>query len=137
MEQEAKDLFITKMQVRTYECDYANVVNNANYLHFFEQARHLFTLQYGIDTVKLAADGVITVVAKIDIKFIRSLQVNDFFTVHTRIKEHSPIRVIFEQTIYKDADPQQPITQAVSTIACVINGKPAPFPNEIFGVLFN
>ncbi|NIZ39939.1 thioesterase family protein [Entomospira entomophila] len=131
-----KPPFITKMQVRTYECDYAQVVNNANYLHFFEQARHLFTLEHGIDTVQLAANGIVTVVASIEIKFIRSLQVNDCFTVHTLIKEYSPVRVIFEQVIYKDSHPDQPISRALSTIACVIQGKPAPFPSEIFGVLF-
>ncbi|NIZ19478.1 acyl-CoA thioesterase [Entomospira culicis] len=129
-------IHITPMQVRTYECDYAQVVNNANYLKYFEQARHLFSLEDNIDTVALAQRGIVSVVAKIEIKFIRSLKVNDNFEIHTRIKEHTPVRVLFEQTIYKKDEPQQAITHALTTVACIVDGKPAPFPLDIFASLF-
>lgn len=128
--------FISHMQVRTYECDYAQVVNNANYLKFLEQARHLFTLQHNIDSVALAQQGIITVVAKVEIKFIRSLKVNDNFEIYTQVKEHTPMRVIFDQTIYKSNESNQPITQALTTVACIINGHPSIFPKEIFSKLF-
>jgi acyl-CoA thioester hydrolase len=129
-------VLVTPMQVRTYECDYAQVVNNANYLKFFEQARHLYTLQYNIDSIELAKQGVVTVVAHADVKFIRSLKVNDTFVVHSRISQYTPVRAVFEQIIYHTDNPEQPITKGLTTIACVIDGRPSPFPKDIFANLF-
>ena len=35
-----KVLFRHEMKVRDYECDIQGVVNNANYQHYLEHARH-------------------------------------------------------------------------------------------------
>ena len=35
----AKYIYETEMEVRDYECDIEGIVNNANYLHYFEHTR--------------------------------------------------------------------------------------------------
>ena len=44
----AKHIFETEMEVRDYECDIEGIVNNANYLHYFEHTRHRFLKYAGL-----------------------------------------------------------------------------------------
>ena len=36
------------LKVRDYECDLQGIVNNANYQHYLEHARHEFLLSLGV-----------------------------------------------------------------------------------------
>ena len=38
-----------ELRVRTYECDMNGHVNNANYLHYLEYARHEYLMGFGFD----------------------------------------------------------------------------------------
>ena len=46
--QETGFLFSVEFSVRDYECDIQGVVNNANYQHYLEHARHEFLISKGI-----------------------------------------------------------------------------------------
>ena len=52
--------------VRDYECDLQGMVNNANYLHYFEHARHQWLESLGIDFAALHKDGIDMVVVRIE-----------------------------------------------------------------------
>ncbi len=41
-------IYELEMQVRDYELDSEGIVNNANYLHYFEHTRHSFCKENGI-----------------------------------------------------------------------------------------
>ncbi len=58
-----------EMEVRDYECDLQGVVNNANYQHYLEHARHVFLKSLGIDFAAFAARGINLVVARIEIDY--------------------------------------------------------------------
>lgn len=42
-------IFEHAMKVRDYECDAQGYVNNANYQHYFEVARHEFMAKHGLN----------------------------------------------------------------------------------------
>ena len=50
--------FSLEFTVRDYECDLQGVVNNANYQHYLEHARHEFLISKGISFVKLHEEGI-------------------------------------------------------------------------------
>ena len=68
-------------QVRDYECDLQGVVNNANYQHYIEHARHNWLEVMGIDFAALHDEGVDLVVARIEIDFKHPLSSRDIFVV--------------------------------------------------------
>lgn len=110
-----------KMKVRDYECDLQGIVNNANYQHYIEHARHEFLLSRGISFAKLHADGIDAVVSAISMRFKLPLKSGDEFVVRTSF-EHSSFKYIFHQDIYRLPDMKLAIRATVDTV-CVVGGQ--------------
>ena len=60
-------LFSEEFEVRDYECDIQGIVNNANYQHYMEHARHCLIKSVGLDFKNLHDNGIDVVVSKIEI----------------------------------------------------------------------
>ena len=58
-----------RLKVRDYECDLQGIVNNANYQHYLEHARHEFLLSTGAGFAELQRQGIDPVVARITMSF--------------------------------------------------------------------
>ena len=71
--------------VRDYECDLQGVVNNANYQHYLEHARHEFLISKGINFVKLHEEGIDLIVTKVEIDYKYPLRSRDKFFVSVDI----------------------------------------------------
>ena len=65
------------MKVRDYECDLQGIVNNANYQHYLEHARHEFLLGTGTSFAALHEQGIDAVVARISMAFNTPLKSGD------------------------------------------------------------
>lgn len=74
-------LFEHRDKVRDYECDLQGIVNNANYQHYTEHARHEFLLANGISFAELHEQGIDCVVAKIEMRFKVPLRSRDEYAV--------------------------------------------------------
>ena len=57
-----KYIFELEMKVRDYECDLQGVVNNANYQHYMEHARHEFLEHTGANFGELHQQGIDAIV---------------------------------------------------------------------------
>lgn len=93
--------FIMDMEVRDYELDCEQIVNNANYLHYMEHTRHKFCMDAGLSFVEMHKRGIDAVVRKIEIEYVNSLRGDDKFISCLRLERKGP-RFIFHQDIYKE-----------------------------------
>ena len=72
------------LKVRDYECDLQGIVNNANYQHYLEHARHEFLLSLGVSFAQLHAQGIDAVVSAITMRFTTPLKSGDEYVVKSR-----------------------------------------------------
>lgn len=86
--------------VRDYECDLQGVVNNANYQHYLEHARHDFLLSKGVSFADLHNEGIDLIVTKVEIEYKYPLKSMDRFVVRTSIMREGNVRLLFNQDIY-------------------------------------
>ena len=112
--------FIMDMEVRDYELDCEQIVNNANYLHYMEHTRHKFCADAGYPFIEMHRNGIDAVVRKIEIEYISSLKGGESFLSCLRLERKGP-RFIFHQDILKPDG--ETVAQAVVTIVVLKDGK--------------
>ncbi|MCQ2112033.1 MAG: acyl-CoA thioesterase [Bacteroidaceae bacterium] len=110
-----------EMKVRDYECDLQGIVNNANYQHYLEHARHEFLLSRGVSFAQLHDEGTDAVVASVSMRFKTPLKSGDEFVVKTAY-EHDGLRHIFYQDIFRLPDMKVVVKAQVDSV-CLVNGK--------------
>ena len=108
-------------KVPDYECDLQGIVNNANYQHYVEHARHEFLLSRNISFADLHEQGIDCVVSGIEMRFKVPLKSRDEYVVRTNVKKEG-IRYIFLQDIYRLSDDKLCLKAKVEAV-CVVNGK--------------
>ncbi len=110
-----------KMKVRDYECDLQGIVNNANYQHYLEHARHEFLLSRDISFAELHEKGIDAVVSSITLRFKCPLRSGDEFVVRTGYV-HDGFKYVFQQDIYRLPDEKLAVKGSVDTV-CLVDGK--------------
>jgi acyl-CoA thioester hydrolase len=101
---EANNKFCLEFTVRDYECDLQGVVNNANYQHYLEHARHEFLISKGISFSKLHDEGVDLIVSRVEIDYKYPLRSMDKFIVTVDIQREGNVRLLFIQDIIRISD---------------------------------
>ena len=96
--------------VRDYECDLQGIVNNANYQHYLEHARHVYLRELGIDFSVLSARGANLVVIRVEIDYLSPLRSGESFVVRSRLERVSRVRFVFVQEI--DRVDRRPVARA-------------------------
>lgn len=127
------ETYSLEFSVRDYECDMQGIVNNANYQHYIEHARHEYIKTLGLNFTELHQQGVDMVVAKLEMAFKTPLKSNDTFLVTVTLKKEG-IRWIFLQDILRLPDLKVVVKARVDTVA-VVNGKLTDYKplEEAFG----
>lgn len=115
------ETYSLEFSVRDYECDIQGIVNNANYQHYLEHARHEFMKTWGLNFADLHKQGVDLVIAKIEMAFKTPLRSNDTFIVTVAMRKDG-IRWIFLQDILRLPDRKLVVRARVDAVA-VVNGK--------------
>jgi len=113
-------LYRHDMDARDHECDIQGVVNNANYQHYFEHARHRFLLDNNIDFAGLSQQGINLMVSKIEIEYLGSIVAHDQFYITVEVQAESKVRYQFIQKLYKKAN-NTLLAQAKTTVVTVGN----------------
>lgn len=115
-----KYCFMMEMEVRDYELDCEQIVNNANYLHYMEHTRHKFSLDAGFSFIEMHKQGIDAVVRKIEIEYINPLRGTEPFISALNMERHGA-RFIFNQDIFRPSG--EMIASAVITIVILKDGK--------------
>lgn len=126
--------FQLELDVRDYECDQSGIVNNANYLHYLEHARHMFLRSQGIDFSAWAQEGTHLVVTRIELDYLAPLRAGDRFWVGLEPERISRLRFGFQQDIYRIPDDQPMLRARVIGSAMRENGRPG-LPRELAAFL--
>lgn len=108
------------MEVRDYELDCEQIVNNANYLHYMEHTRHKFCADAGLSFIEMHKRGIDAVVRKIEIEYKASLRGGDSFISCLRLERRGP-RFIFHQDIMKSDGTM--CAQGTATVVELKDGK--------------
>lgn len=114
-------IYEIEMKVRDYECDLQGIVNNANYQHYLEHARHEFLENTGANFGKLHEQGIDAMVARVEIDYKISLISGDRFAVRLNIAREGAKLVFFED-IYRLSDNKLCAKGRVESI-CVKDGR--------------
>lgn len=123
-------IFRLEFTVRDYECDLQGVVNNANYQHYFEHARHEYLISKGISFAELHGQGIDLIVIRVEIDYKYPLRSRDKFEVRLHTMREGNVRLVFIQEIYRIPD-EKLIARAKVTGVAARNGKPVSPGNII------
>jgi len=125
--------FSLEFSFRDYECDLQGVVNNANYQHYLEHARHEFLLSKGISFAELHNEGLDLIVTRVEIDYKYPLRSHDKSIVHINIKHKGNVSIVFIQDVYRIPDNKLIACAEVTGIAAR-NGKPVS-PGPLLSLL--
>ncbi len=115
-----KYCFMMEMEVRDYELDCEQIVNNANYLHYMEHTRHKFCSDAGFSFIEMHKQGIDAVVRKIEIEYHTPLRGTQEFISALNIQRKGA-RFIFNQDIFLPSG--EMVATAIVTIAVLKDGK--------------
>ncbi|MCH5228468.1 MAG: acyl-CoA thioesterase [Muribaculaceae bacterium] len=118
--EELKYSFEIELEVRDYELDCEQIVNNANYLHYMEHTRHKFCQEVGMPFIEMHKAGIDAVVRKIEIEYLSPLKSGDKFRSCIAL-ERRGARFIFYQDLFKLSG--EKVSQAEVTIVVLKEGK--------------
>jgi len=116
------------LQVRTYECDSYNHVNNANYLNYLEYARYEYLKDIGFDYIKAVQAGYGIYIARIEIDYKKPAFTDDVLVIKSTPIKKGAVSGIISQEIRRGEDL---LIQAKVTWAFVDSkGAPVKIPAE-------
>lgn len=96
--------FIWPVRVYYEDTDAGGVVFYANYLKFFERARTEWLRALSYEQDVLLELGVVFVVRKVEIDYLRPARFNDQLDIVSRIVEIKRSTVTFEQKVMRDGE---------------------------------
>ena len=121
---------LTTLRVYYEDTDFSGFVYHAGHLRFFERGRTEFLRAAGVMQSALHRDGsgVLFVVSRIEVDYLRPAGMDDLLTVATRIAEARGPMVRMSQEIRRDGTV---LSRAAVTVVAVRNGRPTRLPDEV------
>ncbi len=118
-----------KRRIWGYECDIYGHLNNANYLHLYEEARANALEQMKLPVRDLAKAGFHIYITNIEIQFKKGLPLESVVTIKSRIDKANRLTSIWLQEIFDDSGDL--CSTAIVKGAFVKEGKPTRISKEL------
>jgi acyl-CoA thioester hydrolase len=133
-EQASKKEFTWPVRVYWEDTDAGGVVFYANYLKFMERARTEWLRALGIEQTPLKEqDGILMVVAHVDVSYRRPARYGDLLQVVCSVTEVGKVSLTFEQRVYRDAAGGELLLDGKVKVGCIDAGsfRPKALPKAI------
>ena len=123
----SEELFKLEFEVRDYECDMEDIVNNAVYMNYLEHARHAFLKHKGFDFAALTQKDIHLVVIRIEADYLYPLRSSDKFYITVGMERISKLRFGFLQNIFRLSDDKPILKAKVIGTSLTATGQPKYF----------
>jgi len=120
----------TKLRVRYSETDAQGIVNNANYLSYFEVGRVEWLRAAGLSYKELEARGYGFVVVEVHALYKRAARFDDELGLRTRLAGLSKASLRFDYTLVRDGEV---LATGYTRHGCVelTSGRPSRLPGDL------
>ena len=120
----------TKLRVRYSETDAQGIVNNANYLSYFEVGRVEWLRAAGLSYKELEERGYGFVVVEVHAFYKRAARFDDELTLRTRLAELKKASFRFEYALLRDGEV---LATGYTRHGCVelTSGRPSRLPGDL------
>jgi len=122
-------MFKFNKKIYGFECDVYGHLNNSNYLQLLEAGRAEALIEMNIPVAYLAELGISIFINRIEIDYIKPLQLEQIATVTTETTAISKVKGTWLQHIYNHNG--ELCTKAVVTGVFTKKGKPARMDKEL------
>ena len=119
-----------KRRIFGYECDIYGHLNNANYLHLYEEARAETMEQTQIPVRKFKEMGISIYLVHIELNFIKPIKLEEVIRIETSITELNRVKSVWKQEIYNEQN--RLCNSASITGVFVKNGQPTRISKELY-----
>ncbi len=116
-----------------YECDIYGHMNNSNYLQLLEAARAEALIEMGLPVAYLKELDISIFVKRIEIDYVKPLQMEQVATVHTKTDKVTKVKGIWLQEIYNQDN--ELCAKATVTGVFTRNGKPFRIGKDILDIM--
>ena len=120
------------LEIRVYykDTDAGGVVYYANYLNYFEVARTEFLRQQGLIVEDYAAEGILLMVAEVNLKYISPAYYGDILSITTEVAELRKASLVLRHTVIAQ-DQSVLVAEGTTKLACVnTSAEPIKLPEE-------
>lgn len=117
--------------VRVYyeDTDFSGNVYHAAFVKFMERARTEFLRAAGLNHSELMREGLVFVVRRLDVTYVKPAHIDDELVVMTRLKDLRGARMVLSQSIYRA---EEQLTDGGVEVALVgPDGKPRRLPADL------
>lgn len=108
-------------KVKYYECDQMGITHHSNYVRFMEEARVDYLDQIGYGFEKMEAEGVVSPVLNINVKYTKPSKFQDEIAIDVRLEKTSAMKYTFH---YEMKLGEETICTAESVHCFMENGRP-------------
>ena len=120
-----------KRKIFGYESDIYGHLNNAIYLHIYEEARSDALDQMGMSIQKLNEKNIGIFLINLELEFIKAIQMGEIITVSSYIIESTRLRATWKQEIFNSKN--ELCNRAIVKGVFIRDNKPSRLPKDIFG----
>ncbi len=119
-----------KRRIFGFECDIYGHLNNASYLHIYEEARSVALEEMDFSIKKLVELGIHIYLVNINLQFKKAVEFEDRITIKTTLGKHSRVKAIWIQKIHNSKNDLCNIAEVEGVF--IKMGKPYRLPQELY-----